>query len=327
MPWTTFDPFLFCVHHLDFYPRGNAVMAPDASLAGRNLGMDFGGKDGWSMYHGEVVPGFPRHPHRGFETITVARRGFIDHSDSLGATARFGEGDTQWMTAGRGIVHSEMFPLLSTEHDNPTELFQIWLNLPRTSKMVEPHFSMLWSNTTPRARFEDDAGRSTSVHVIAGRLAEHAPPPPPPDSWASRPEAAIAIWSIDMEAQARFTLPAGPSNANRTIYFFDGPGLHIGDLHLTEPRGVRLQPDVEVELAAGPGRTQVLLLQGKPLDEPTVQYGPFVMNAPEEIQQAIVDYRRTQFGGWPWPDDAPVHPRDAGRFARHADGNEDRPDS
>ena len=94
-------------------------MGPAASLAGRDIGMDFEGKDGWRMYHGDVVPGFPRHPHRGFETVTLVRRGFIDHSDSLGATARFGRGDVQWMTAGRGIVHAEMFPLREREAAEP----------------------------------------------------------------------------------------------------------------------------------------------------------------------------------------------------------------
>src|SRR5262245_11211246 len=84
-PWQTRDPFLFCVHHDDAYPKGNPQLGPVASLAGRNIGMDFEGKDGWRMYHGEIVPGFPQHPHRGFETVTVVRRGLLDHSDSLGA--------------------------------------------------------------------------------------------------------------------------------------------------------------------------------------------------------------------------------------------------
>src|SRR5262245_42408334 len=106
-PWETADPFLFCVHHDDAYPAGNDRLGPAASLAGRDLGMDFAGKDGWSMYHGDVVPGFPQHPHRGFETVTIVRRGLIDHSDSLGAVARFGHGDVQWLPAGRGIPHPE----------------------------------------------------------------------------------------------------------------------------------------------------------------------------------------------------------------------------
>ena len=113
--WQTQDPFLFCAYHKDQYPRGNAQLGPNAPLEGRNLGMDFQLKDGWRMYHGTTVPGFPAHPHRGFETVTIVEEGFADHSDSLGAAGRFGNGDVQWMTAGKGVQHSEMFPLLDTE--------------------------------------------------------------------------------------------------------------------------------------------------------------------------------------------------------------------
>ena len=145
-PWETADPFLFCAHHDDAYPAGNGRFGPQASMAGREPGSDFSRKDGWSMYHGDGVPGFPAHPHRGFETVTIVRRGLIDHADSLGASARFGEGDVQWLTAGKGIVHSEMFPLLDDASPNPVELFQIWLNLPARSKMAEPHFKIIWSD-------------------------------------------------------------------------------------------------------------------------------------------------------------------------------------
>src|SRR5580704_377521 len=169
-PWQPSDPFLFCVHHDDAYPAGNEALGPAASLAGRELGQDFAGKDGWRMYHGRKVPGFPSHPHRGFETVTIVRRGLIDHSDSLGAAARFGGGDVQWLTAGGGIQHSEMFPLLERDAPNPLELFQIWLNLPAQDKLVEPHFAMLWRQDIPRFTATDDAGRATEVTVFAGRL-------------------------------------------------------------------------------------------------------------------------------------------------------------
>ena len=202
--WPMIDPFLFCAHHDDAYPPGNEVAGPAVSLEGRDLGMDFEGIDGWRMYHGRDVPGFPNHPHRGFETVTYVRKGLIDHSDSLGAAARFGRGDVQWLTAGGGIVHSEMFPLLDAERPNPLELFQIWLNLPAEDKLVEPHFSMLWDGDIPRLR--DDG---VEVTVIAGELAGLTPPPPPPHSWASRPEADVAIWHIVLQPGARWTVPEG----------------------------------------------------------------------------------------------------------------------
>ena len=322
--WETADPFLFCVHHDDAYPAGNEQMGPAASLAGRNIGQDFEGKDGWRMYHGEIVPGFPQHPHRGFETVTILRKGLIDHSDSLGAVARFGPGDVQWLTAGQGIVHSEMFPLLDRAAANPVELFQIWLNLPGADKMVAPHFTMLWNESIPRVVEKDDAGRETEITVIAGRLGDAAPPAPPPRSWAARADTDLAIWSIRMAPGARWSLPPAKPGTNRMLYFFGGASLRVAEQTIRPEHGVRLVPDVAVQLENGDAAGDLLLLQGRPIAEPVAQYGPFVMNTQREIQQAFQDYQRTRFGGWPWKDDAPVHARDGGRFARHADGRVER---
>jgi quercetin 2,3-dioxygenase len=323
-PWETSDPFLFCAHHDDRYPAGNEALGPAASLAGRDIGQDFEGKDGWRMYHGEAVPGFPAHPHRGFETVTIVRRGLIDHADSLGAVARFGGGDVQWLTAGQGIVHAEMFPLLDRSGPNPLELFQIWLNLPAADKMVSPHFSMLWNESIPRLRARDGAGRGTEVTVVAGALGDLRPPPPPPHSWAARPDTGVAIWLIGMEPGARWTLPPGPEDTDRTLYLYRGAGLRVGDRSVASYHSVAVRADAEAPLEAGPDGAEVLLLQGRPIAEPVVQYGPFVMGSRAEIQQAFADYQRTRFGGWPWPSEAPVQSRDAGRFARHADGRLER---
>jgi redox-sensitive bicupin YhaK (pirin superfamily) len=325
-PWQTRDPFIACVHHFDRYPAGNERMGPAASLAGRDLGQDFAGVDGWRMYHGHTIPGFPPHPHRGFETVTVVRRGLLDHSDSLGATARYGEGDVQWLTAGGGIVHAEMFPLVDRERENPLELFQIWLNLPRRSKLARPYFSMLWAGAIPRAAFADAAGRATHVTVVAGRLGELAPPAPPPDSWASAAESDVAIWTIRMEPGASWTLPPASPGSGRSLYFFRGAGLRAGGREIPPGHAAELRADREVALANGGGEeSELLLLQGRPIGEPVVQYGPFVMTTREEIVQAFADYQRTGFGGWPWPSDEPVHPREEGRFARRPDGRIERP--
>jgi redox-sensitive bicupin YhaK (pirin superfamily) len=144
------------------------------------------------MYHGDVVPGFPQHPHRGFETVTIVRTGYIDHSDSLGATARFGMGDVQWLTAGAGVVHSEMFPLLNRDQPNELELFQIWLNLPARDKLVAPYFTMFWDQDIPRLEQRDANGRAATITVMAGALDGLKPLAPPPHSWAARPEADVA---------------------------------------------------------------------------------------------------------------------------------------
>lgn len=322
-PWETPDPFLFCVHHDDRYPAGNEKLGPSVSLSGRNLGQDFETKDGFRMYHGRVVPGFPQHPHRGFETVTVVRRGLIDHADSMGAAARYGGGDVQWLTAGKGIQHAEMFPLLKRDGENHLELFQIWLNLPKADKMTEPHFTMLWNHKVPRVPPAQTDG--VEVTLVAGKLGSHKPPSPPPNSWASRKESDVAIWTIRMSPGAKWTVPPAAAGSNRFFYYFKGTGLRVAGQAIPDQHLIDVQADVPVLLEAGTSETELLVLQGKPIAEPVAQYGPFVMNTRAEIQQAFADYQRTQFGGWPWPSEDPVHAREEGRFARHASGRVERP--
>ncbi len=327
-PWVTIDPFLFCAYHDDAYPRGNAQFGPDAPLAGRDMGQDFSRKDGWSMYHGQTVPGFPSHPHRGFETVTIVRKGLIDHSDSLGAAARFGGGDVQWLTAGSGVVHSEMFPLLSRQDANPLELFQIWLNLPAKNKMVQPHFTMLWTENIPRYCALDENGLETRITVIAGQLAQAgAPLPPPPDSWAAQADSDVAIWTLRMEPGAHWTLPAASGQGTRrSLYFFKGSAVAIAGQAMRGVQLIELQASADVALHnTGPEVAEFLMLQGKPIAEPVAQYGPFVMNTQAEIMQAVQDYRHTEFGGWPWAESAPHHGADAGRFAKHPGGRVEQP--
>jgi quercetin 2,3-dioxygenase len=323
-PWETADPFLLCVHHVDNYPEGNAEMGPAASLAGRRLGQDFAGKDGWRMYHGEIVPGFPHHPHRGFETVTIVRTGYIDHTDSLGAAARYGNGDVQWLTAGRGINHAEMFPLVERDKPNPLELFQIWLNLPAVSKLAEAHFTMFWSNKIPKHIERGAAGKATEVLVIAGRLGDAMPLPPPPESWAARAESDVAVWTVRMEPGARWTMPAAHAESNRRLYFYNGATISVEGHDVPLSHYAELRPDAQAEIVNGDVASEMLMLQGRAIGEPVAQRGPFVMNTEEEIVQAFADYRQTQFGGWPWPSSSPVHPREEQRFARHADGRVER---
>ena len=327
MHWPTIDPFLFCAHHDDEYPAGDDALAPAVPVDDRDLGADFSRKDGWSMYHGLVVPGFPQHPHRGFETVTFVRKGLIDHSDSLGAAARFGRGDVQWLTAGRGIVHAEMFPLLERDRPNPLELFQIWLNLPAEDKFVDPYFTMFWDGDMPVVQ----PAPGVDVTVIAGALGEMSGPKPPPDSYAARGDADVAIWHVRLDAGATWTLPpaAGASTA-RVLYVFEGDAAHavrVADTDVANDHAVVVRADADdVTLTAGPdAEVEILLLQGRPIGEPVAQYGPFVMNTKAEIQQAFDDYRRTEFGGWPWSDDAPTHGREQDRFARHVDGRVETP--
>ncbi|MNK05527.1 Quercetin 2,3-dioxygenase [compost metagenome] len=319
--WETQDPFLFCVHHEDQFPKGNEQMGPDAeNFKGRHMGDDFIIKDGFRMYHGKKVPGFPGHPHRGFETITVVRKGMVDHADSLGAAGRYGNGDVQWMTAGKGVQHSEMFPLLSLTEENPLELFQVWLNLPKKDKMVEPHFKMLWRESIPNLKFDSD---KVLVELISGTWNENQGGSPPPDSWAFPKENEVLIVNIKMEPNAKITLPKATGSVNRSLFFYEGESLTINEQTFESYSGFFLDPAVVTELESHDTPVSLFLLQGKPIAEQVMQYGPFVMNTKEEIKQAFDDYHQTQFGGWPWKRYDQVHDRSKTRFALHADGREE----
>ena len=161
---------------------------------------------------------------------------------------------------------------------------------------------------------------------IAGHLADAEPPAPPPDSWASQADSDLAIWTLKLAPGARWTLPpAAGDRTRRQLYFFKGDALSIAGQGLTVHAAVELAAEQAVELVAGGAPCECLLLQGRPIGEPVVQYGPFVMNTQQELQQAFSDYQRTQFGGWPWPDHAPVHGAAPRRFARHADGRVETP--
>ena len=318
--WQTLDPFLFCVHHEDKYPEGNGSLGPKASLAGRNIGQDFILKDGWRMYHGQDVPGFPGHPHRGFETITVVRDGYVDHFDSMNGKARYGHGDVQWMTAGKGILHSEMFPLVHEDKGNRMELFQIWLNLPKKNKMVDPYFRMNWSEDIQIIEKEDENGNAYKLELLFGKWGSAEAETSTPDSWAANPENEVGIYAIKMDSNVTFKIPPTRGDINRTIYFFEGQELLVGDTKVPHYHAADVQSDQELVIKNGTTAGQILILQGKPIGEPVVQHGPFVMNTKEEIQEAFSDYQRTQFGGWPLDHYDPTHGKKPKRFAQHADG-------
>ena len=321
--WPTTNPFLFCAHHRDIYPAGNEKMGPAASLSGRDIGQDFTPKDGWRMYHGQEIPGFPVHPHRGFETITIVKEGFVDHSDSHGQAGRFGQGDVQWMTAGSGLQHCEMFPLLNQDGPNTTELFQIWLNMPKANKFAAPYYKMLWSEEIPKRVFKDTNGGTCEVTLIAGSLDGMDALPNAPDSWASNSEHEVAVWTIKLEPGAAWIIPSASDQVNRTLYFHVGNSFLINQTIVESGVAISVKPNQTIQLENGDSEAHIVLLQGKPIDEPIVQHGPFVMNSRGEIQEAFEEYNATEFGGWPWPSREMVHPREKGRFAKYRDGSEE----
>ncbi|MFJ7727758.1 pirin family protein [Neobacillus sp. NPDC097160] len=318
--WQTEDPFLMTVHHKDAYPQGNDELGPSASLEGRNLGEDFTTKDGFRMYHGKAVPGFPAHPHKGFETVTIVLEGFVDHFDSTGANGRYGNGDVQWLTTGKGCLHSEMFPLVHKDHDNPLELFQIWLNLAAKNKTDNPDYKMLWAEDIPVIELTDTAGKKTTVRLITGKLEGKTSLEPAAASWAHDPNHHVGIYLIHLEPEAGVTLPSVSKTLNRNLYFYQGKTIHVEGTAVQASHSVKLAGDQEIEITNGSKDAYILVLEGEPIGEPVAQYGPFVMTTDQEIRDAFNEYRRTQFGGWPWGRYDRVNEREAGRFARHGDG-------
>lgn len=321
------SPFLFAANHVDYYPAGSAK---NMEAPRRGNGADFDPAAPYRMYHGERTPGFPAHPHRGFETLTCTLDGFADHADSGGNSGRYGHGDLQWLTAGAGVQHSEMFPLVHTDKPNTLRLFQLWLNLPRRNKMAAPGFIMSWAEN--RVRVEGQFGASAALY--AGRLGGvDSRVTPGPASWAADPANDVAVAVITLPpGGSKFTIPPAEQGAaiNRVAYITDGgKGLSIDGVRFTGSAAVTLDASQAAEVInGGMEDAQVLMLQGRPIDEPVAQRGPFVMNTQQEIAEAYRDFQRTQFGGWPWAeleteDRAPVFARGAGRFAsyKQADGS------
>lgn len=319
--WPTQEPFLFCVHHHDRYPPGNKNAGLEARyLEDRDIGQDFTPKDGFRIYHGKEIPGFPVHPHRGFETITIVRKGYIDHADSLGAACRYGEGDVQWLTAGAGIQHSEMFPLLYQDRENTLELFQIWLNLPRSTKMSPPEFKILWNEMLPRVNKD-----KVEVTLISGEYGGTTFYQAPHNSWAVDPAHEVNILLVKMRPMGVFEFRAAHTETNRTLYFFGGNEVQIDEERISGHKAVLLDSSKELRVSALDGEVEFLLLEARPIGEPVVQHGPFVMNTRQEIVQTFKDYQRTEFGGWSWSAHDMVHGHRIERFARFPDGHVEIP--
>ncbi len=318
--WPTQDPFLFCAHHYDHYPSGNSNLGLDKThFKGRQLGSDFIEKDGFRLYHGQEIPGFPVHPHRGFETITIVRKGYVDHADSLGASGRYGEGDVQWMSAGSGVQHSEMFPLLHKEKENTLEIFQIWLNLPAAKKMTQADFKMLWSEDIPKIK-EDGA----EISLISGEYKNHKFYQAPEHSWANKPENQVNILLITLAPNGEFKFPKASLKKNRMLYHFSGQDLSINSESSSGKMCFLIDHEKDLHITTKSGG-EVLLLDACPIEEPVVQHGPFVMNTREEIMKTFNDYQKNQFGGWNWSRIDMVHGPEIKRFAKYPNGKYSQP--
>lgn len=229
---------------------------------------------------GDYIEGFPEHPHRGFETVTYMLAGRMQHGDNHGNRGDLGPGSVQWMTAGRGILHSEM----PQQEAGLMWGFQLWVNLPASDKMTTPRYQDISPGDIPTVH---PAGGVT-VKVIAGELDGATGP-------VSGIVTAPVYLDIALEPGAMLDLPL-PEGHSAFAYVFDGGAAHVAGQVLDRSElAVFSRTGDTVPLAAGQTATRILVVAGRPLSEPVARYGPFVMNTPEQIHEAIADFRAGKF--------------------------------
>ena len=227
--------------------------------------------------------GAPDHPHRGFETVTYILEGAVEHGDSQGNHGRIGPGDVQWMTAGSGVIHSEMPSQEIRRDGGRMHGFQLWVNLPRRDKMMKPRYQEVHAADIPSATSAD--GKVT-VTVIAGEsLGKRA---------AIDTRTPIIYLRVRLEPEAHFAQPI-PATYNAFAFVIDGEAT-FGDRLARENDMVRFDQDGDEVAMASDNGADLLLIAGVPLGEPVARYGPFVMNTPGEIRQAMLDYQSGRFG-------------------------------
>lgn len=229
---------------------------------------------------GDYIAGFPDHPHRGFETVTYMLAGSMLHQDSVGNSGRLEAGSIQWMTAGRGIIHSEM----PQQKDGLLWGFQLWVNLPANRKMCEPHYQ----DIPPEAAPVLDNGFGLTIRVLAGKSAD-----------VTGPVKGISVDPLFLDV----SVPAGSAFAHEVaahhqgfVYVFEGAAVFGKTAKpLTAGQLGVLGDGRELKIKTEDRPVRFILLAGKPLNEPIVKGGPFVMNTREQLLQAFEDYRSGRF--------------------------------
>jgi redox-sensitive bicupin YhaK (pirin superfamily) len=227
---------------------------------------------------GDYIEGFPEHPHRGFETVTYMLAGRMQHRDNHGNRGDLGPGSVQWMTAGRGILHSEM----PQQEEGLMWGFQLWVNLPASDKMTAPRYQDIPPADIPVVH----PAEGVTVRVVAGELAGQKGPV---SGVATDP----IYLDIALDAGARFELDL-PEGHSAFAYVFDGSSATVAGEPLSRSELAVLSKGDKVSLSAEQ-HARVLLVAGRPLAEPVARYGPFVMNTPAQIHEAIADFRAGKF--------------------------------
>jgi len=232
----------------------------------------------------ERARGVGEHPHRGFETVTIAYQGEVAHRDSTGRGGLIGPGDVQWMTAASGILHEEFHSPAYTRRGGPFEMVQLWVNLPARHKMSAPGYQAIQRDDIPAVSLPDDAG---TVRVIAGDCDGQRGP--------ARTFSPVNVWDVRLRRGGRATLDV-PDGHTAAVVVLRGTVL-VGDREVVREAQVALleREGRRVTLEANSDAT-LLFLGGEPLDEPIVGHGPFVMNTEDEIRQAYADFHAGRLG-------------------------------
>lgn len=228
--------------------------------------------------------GVGEHPHRGFETVTIAYQGEVEHRDSAGNQGRIGPGDVQWMTAASGIVHEEMHGREFGKSGGVLEMAQIWVNLPAKLKMSAPGYQDIVGKKIPTVTLPDGAG---TVKVIAGECLKV--------KGSARTHTPVDLWDVELKAGKKVELSM-PEGHNVMILARRGSLMINGETRLKEAHLAILDPKGETFLIESDSDVSVLVLGGQPLGEPVVGQGPFVMNTRREIDQAIEDFQNGRMG-------------------------------
>ncbi|MFP4207940.1 MAG: pirin family protein [Wenzhouxiangella sp.] len=229
----------------------------------------------------DYIAGFPAHPHRGFETVTYMLDGRMQHKDHLGNTGDLGPGAVQWMTAGRGVIHSEM----PQQAEGRLRGFQLWLNLPAAEKMQPAAYRDIPATAIPELAFAGGQARVIAGTLVVDGQGRAGPVNAVPGSMATDP----LLVDLRLLPNAGADVPIAPGY-NALLYVYDGEMSVAGQAVPERSAGILGDGD-QIGLSAGPGGGRALLMAARPIGEPIVQYGPFVMNTREEIEQAMDDYR------------------------------------
>ena len=271
------------------------------------------------MYHGKVVPGFPMHAHWGYETITLAEIGYVDHFDNMGIEGRFGFGDVQWVCASSRYSHCEMYPLADQENRNPNDITQIMLNLPNEMKNGENSVNTVWAQDVKTA-----SGDGWTAKVICGSFGGESATSPSGLSW-SHGDNGVRIVRFAMEPGSKLEIDPAVEGASRNLYFVSGKDATVMGVPVEAENRLKILENREVSIENGGEPSVFWLLEGRPIGQKMASFGPVYLPTLKEVRAGLDEIRLNEYDEWPWGVIDRAQPVGTGRFIRYPDGTEMRP--